>query len=111
MYGGFGKVLRVDLSREKCVIQDIDRRMISLFIGGRGFNSYTLFMELPGDIDPLGRENIICMAPGALTGTGMPPSPAVWRCPPCPPTAAYWEMGVRGPIFPRSSGGRGSTRW
>ena len=54
------------------MIEELDRRMARLFLGGRGFNSYRLFMELPRDIDPLGKENILCLAPGVLTGTGMP---------------------------------------
>ena len=42
------------------------------FIGGRGFNSLTLFKEVKPGIDPLGPENVLCLAPGALTGTGLP---------------------------------------
>jgi hypothetical protein len=36
---------------------------------GRGLNSKTLFDEVKPCIDPLGQENVLCLAPGPLTGT------------------------------------------
>jgi len=51
--------------------------MAKKYIGGRGFNSYTLMKELPVGVDPLSPDNIITVAPGALTGTRMPMSSRV----------------------------------
>ena len=76
-YGWHGKILRVDLTREKIKEEELRKDVAKRFIGGRGFNSYTLAMELPRDVDPLSPENIIAVAPGALTGTVMPMSSRV----------------------------------
>ncbi len=76
-HGWNGKVLRVDLSRGKIVEKELRKDMAYRYIGGRGFNSHTLMMELPFGIDPLSPDNIIAIAPGALTGTPMPMSSRV----------------------------------
>jgi aldehyde:ferredoxin oxidoreductase len=71
MPGWRGTVLRIDLTAEKITKQSLDRLVARNFIGGRGFNSLTLFKEVKPGIDPLGPENVLCLAPGALTDTGM----------------------------------------
>lgn len=69
MYGWMGAVLRVDLTREKVTKQPLDREVAAKFIGGRGLNSKVLFDEIRPGIDPLGPENVLCLATGPLTGT------------------------------------------
>jgi len=71
--GGYsGRILRIDLSREKQVVEDLDPEFARMFIGGRGFGSIILYRELQPRIDPLGPDNIVVVAPGALTGTAAP---------------------------------------
>jgi aldehyde:ferredoxin oxidoreductase len=69
MHGWRGTILRVDLTREKITKQPLDEAIARDFIGGRGFNSKTLFDEIKPGIDPLGPENVLCLAPGPLSGT------------------------------------------
>jgi aldehyde:ferredoxin oxidoreductase len=69
MYGWRGTILRVDLTREKVTKQPLDESIARNFIGGRGLNSKTLFDKVKPGIDPLGPENVLCLAPGPLTGT------------------------------------------
>ena len=69
MYGWRGTILRVDLTTEKVTKQPLDESVARKFIGGRGFNSKTLFDEVKPGVDPLGPENILCLAPGLLSGT------------------------------------------
>ncbi len=69
MYGWRGTILRVDLTREKITRQPLDESVARDFIGGRGFNSKTLFEEVKPGIDPLSPENVLCLAPGPLSGT------------------------------------------
>ncbi len=76
-YGWNGKILKVDLNRGKIFVSPLPKDMAVKFIGGRGFNSYTLFKEIGPGVDPLGPENVIAFAPGALTGTSMPLSSRV----------------------------------
>ncbi|MFX1513893.1 MAG: aldehyde ferredoxin oxidoreductase family protein [Promethearchaeota archaeon] len=77
MKGWTGTILRVNLTRGKINKQPLDKSVAKNFIGGRGFNSLTLFNEIKQGIDPLGSENVLCLAPGSLTGTGMPLSSRV----------------------------------
>ncbi len=69
MYGWRGKILRVDLSGEKCVVKPLDPEVAKDLLGGRGLNAKTLFDEVPPGIDPLGPENVLCLATGTLTAT------------------------------------------
>lgn len=71
MPGWRGTILRIDLTSEKITKQPLDRLVARNFIGGRGFNSLTLFKEVKPGIDPHGLENVLCLAPGALKGTGL----------------------------------------
>ena len=72
MHGWQGTVLNVDLTRGKVEKAGLDREAAALFLGGRGLNSYTLFNEIGPGTDPLGPENILCIAPGILSGTPLP---------------------------------------
>jgi aldehyde:ferredoxin oxidoreductase len=60
-----GNCLRVDLTRHR-IVRDVtpERGM-----GGRTWNSVTLLRELKPGIDPLGPENVLCVATGPLTGS------------------------------------------
>jgi len=70
MHGWVGRVLRVDLTKGKCSVEDLDPDMAEAFIGGRGLASKLLFDEIDSSIDPLGPENKGIFATGPLTGTG-----------------------------------------
>ncbi len=69
MYGWKGVILRVDLTIGEIMKQPLDESVARDFIGGRGFNSKTLFEEVKPGIDPLSPDNVLCFAPGPLTGT------------------------------------------
>ena len=69
MYGWAGRILRVDLTRNKISVIPTDESTAVKFIGGRGLNSWVLFNEIRAGIDPLSPENVICFAPGPFTGT------------------------------------------
>ena len=67
-----GKILKVDLTSGKHKIEDLDPVFAKTYIGGRGFGAKILYDELVPGIDPLGPENILVFAPGALLGTAAP---------------------------------------
>ena len=69
MFAWCGTVLRVDLSCRQCLRQPLDTSLAKRFLGGRGFNSKTLLDEIAPNSDPLGPENLICLAPGVLSAT------------------------------------------
>ena len=60
MYGGYtGKILRVDLSRQKTEIQQLDENLAKNYVGGSGIGSKFLYDETTGQTDPLSPENLL----------------------------------------------------
>jgi len=53
-------------------IQPTEKRLITNFLGGRGFNSSRLYEEVSRRIDPLSPENKLMFATGPLVGTAFP---------------------------------------
>ncbi|MDE3112878.1 MAG: aldehyde ferredoxin oxidoreductase family protein [Chloroflexota bacterium] len=68
-YGSWGKVLRVDLTRRRTAVEEIDEATFRRRPGGRAMIAHYLLTELPRGADPLGPENLLVFAPGVLTGT------------------------------------------
>jgi aldehyde:ferredoxin oxidoreductase len=72
MYGWHGKILRVDLSREKISVETIDPKVAKDYIGGRGWAIRYLYDEVDPKIDPYSADNKLIFATGPLTGTPAP---------------------------------------
>ncbi|MFZ8807835.1 MAG: aldehyde ferredoxin oxidoreductase family protein [Pyrobaculum sp.] len=68
MAGWQGRILRVDLTRRKAVVQGLDASAARAFIGGRGLAIKILWDELPPGVDPLSPYNKLIFAAGPLTG-------------------------------------------
>ncbi len=69
MYGWAGQRLRVYLNEGRIVKEPLSEELRLNYLGGRGLNSKTLFDELKPGIDPLGPDNIFCVAVGPLNGS------------------------------------------
>lgn len=67
-----GKLLRVDLSSKTFSIEEIDRKVLYNFIGGRGLGAYLLSNEVSPSVDPLSEGNKLYFMTGPLTGTAFP---------------------------------------
>lgn len=74
MYGWAGKILEVDLSREKIGEAKLDEELARDFVGGRGLGVKILYDRVGPDIKPLDSENLLIFAAGPLTGTLAPAS-------------------------------------
>ena len=74
MYGWAGKRLKVYLSEGKIVKEPLSDEFRLNYLGGRGFNSKTLFDEIKPGIDPLGPDNVFAVGVGPLNGTAAPGS-------------------------------------
>ncbi|MEN3009426.1 MAG: aldehyde ferredoxin oxidoreductase family protein [Candidatus Bipolaricaulaceae bacterium] len=72
MKGVAGRVLSVDLSTGTVRTEEIPERTLRLFLGGWGLAAKLAWDRIPKGADPLGPENVVAMAPGLLTGTGIP---------------------------------------
>jgi aldehyde:ferredoxin oxidoreductase len=68
--GGYlGKLLWVDLSTGKIVIEQPDDSLYRDFIGGYGIGARLIYSRQKGGVDPLGPDNTVGLMTGPLTGT------------------------------------------
>ena len=81
----YGKILRVNLSTGEVKKEEVTEDMVKKYIGGLGFVAHFMYREIPKNADPLGEENKIIIAPGALTGFGIP-------------TASKTALGAKSPL-------------
>jgi len=72
-YGWSGRILRIDLSEEKSLSEDVTPYSES-FIGGRGINTKIMYDEVGAEISPFDQANRLCLGPGVLAGTLAPSS-------------------------------------
>lgn len=73
--GGYaGTVLRVDLTSGAVRREPLEEGLALAYVGGRGFTSRLQYDLIPPDVEPLGPENVVIVAPGPLTGTPAPSS-------------------------------------
>lgn len=70
MNGWVGKLLRVNLTKGSCDVEELSSTIARNFLGGRGLASKILFDEVDPKVDPLGPENKLIFMTGPLTGTG-----------------------------------------
>lgn len=68
MFGYAGKILRVDLTRDRLDEELLSEEDADNFLGGRALGAKILFNELNPGIDPLGSENKLIFATGVVTG-------------------------------------------
>lgn len=74
-YGWTGTILRVDLSHGAIERQPLDAGFARAFLGGQGFAEKLIFDAHDfTERDPFSPKNVLCVAPGALTGTLTPGS-------------------------------------
>lgn len=71
-FGYAGRILRIDLTKRQIRTLPTEKRTIKSFVGGRGFNSKTLYEEVSREVDSLSPENKLMFATGPLVGTAFP---------------------------------------
>ncbi|MBW2058302.1 MAG: aldehyde ferredoxin oxidoreductase family protein [Deltaproteobacteria bacterium] len=74
MFGYHGRLLRVDLTRRRVEIEDLDAGLVERYVGGAGIEAEILYRETSPDTDPLGPENLLMAVCGPYTGTPVPGS-------------------------------------
>jgi len=92
--GWTGKILRVDLSRGKSVVQDLDPKAAVEFLGGRGLAIKALWEELRPGTDPLSPDNLLIFATGPLTGLTLPSSGKMVIAAKSPLTGGYGDGNI-----------------
>ncbi len=91
-----GKILRVNLSKEKISSEDLEETFYRRYFGGRGLIAYYLLKELEPRIDPLGPDNKLIFACGPVTGAPVSGSGRNSVGAKSPLTGAYGEAEVGG---------------
>jgi len=73
--GGFqGRILRVNLTSGKIMVEDLNEDWAKKFIGGRGYGTKIMYEEVDPKVDPLSEKNKVIIATGPLGGTLAPSS-------------------------------------
>lgn len=67
-----GMVLEIDLMTREIHKKELEQDFARKYIGGRGFTSRLQYDLIPVGIDSLGPENVLIVAPGALSGALAP---------------------------------------
>ncbi len=106
MKGWTGRILRVDLSREKSAPQEFDADFAFKFFGGRGFAAKLLWDETRRGINPLSPENVLVFATGPLTGLPLPSSSKIVVAAKSPLTGGYGDgnLGSWAAVYLRKAG-------
>jgi aldehyde:ferredoxin oxidoreductase len=105
MKGYMGKILRIDLTKEKIETQDLDQNLARKFIGGSGLATKILNDETGPETDPLGPENRLILMTGPFAATPVITSGRHQVVTKSPLTGAYTESdsgGTWGPNLKRA---------
>ena len=65
-----GKILIVNLTSHTSLVQSVPPAVYEAVLSGKGLEAWYLLNHIPAGADPLGPENILAFAAGALCGTG-----------------------------------------
>lgn len=95
-YGYVGKVLYVDLSRRKVVVEALDLGYAEALIGGFGVNNMIAYERAPPMVDPLAPESVVIFGAGPLNGTIAPGAGKIHVTAKMPLTGFYGTSGGGG---------------
>lgn len=74
--GYHSKILKVNLTEEKIMIDEKEDKFYRKYLGGPGIAAYYALKEIPQGADPLGPENALIITNSVVTGS---PAPGVMR--------------------------------
>ncbi len=100
MFGYWGKIALVDLSKRKIKYYNFKEEFYRKIIGGRGLGAYFFYHLIRPKIDPLSPENVIILASGPLNGTMTPLASKIGFFFKSPLTTGWGESYVGGTLPP-----------
>ena len=65
-----GKILKIDLTAGAAETKTVPPAVYEAVLAGKGLEAWYLYKHIPEGADPLGPDNILAFAAGALCGTG-----------------------------------------
>jgi aldehyde:ferredoxin oxidoreductase len=69
LYGYNGKIIRINLSKEKITFEEVPREWLKKYLGGRGLAARYYYEEVNPYTSALSPENKLIIMTGPLTGT------------------------------------------
>ena len=66
------KILRIDLSNKEITQEETSQEDEINLIGGVGISTAIFTREVPGDVDPFGKGNLLILSVGPFCGTAVP---------------------------------------
>ncbi|HUT18956.1 MAG TPA: aldehyde ferredoxin oxidoreductase family protein [Anaerolineae bacterium] len=96
MNGFTGKILHVDLTKGTTEVEEPNEAFYRRYLGGSGLIGYYLLKLVPKGADPLGPENVLVIAGGAMTGVPLAGSGRNAVGAKSPLTGGYGEADVGG---------------
>ena len=94
MFGWQGNILRINLTKNKAIVDTYDSTFAFNYLGGRGFAAKLLWDKLKPGTDPLSPENKLIFAAGPLTGLGVPNSGKIIVASKSPLTGGYGDGNI-----------------
>lgn len=74
MDGYCGRILRINLTRERVLTEGIEEDILKRFVGGYGTAGRILYLETPPWVSPFDPLNTLIFSTGPITGSGVLPS-------------------------------------
>lgn len=72
MYSYTGKIMRIDLSKNRISEENLNEKDAEKLIGGKGLGAKLLFDNMDITVDPLSPDNVLILCTGPLTGSSAP---------------------------------------
>ena len=91
MKGFYGRILKIDLTRQRFSIDSVDEKVMQTYLGGKGLASYLLLALNPAGVDPMSAENCLIFATGPAGGSPVWGSSRYGVFTKSPLTGAYLE--------------------
>ena len=96
MFGYHKKLLRVDLTKRKIEVADLEEKDLCKYVGGLGIGAKLLYEETGPETAPLAPENILLAMTGPYSATGVPSSSRHHVMARSPLTGLFGESNVGG---------------
>ena len=96
----FRRLLRIDLTHQTAAVEPIPDEVLADFVGGKGLATCYFVREVDPAVDPLGPENKVLLAPGALCGTLTPAASRYEAVTKSPLTGLYLDSNAGGHFGP-----------
>ena len=95
-----GKLLRINLSKQKSSVENIEESTFRENLGGKGLGTSLLLNEVKADVDPLGTKNKIIFVTGCASDSNHPAASRYGVISKSPLTGIYAESYSGGAVAP-----------